>query len=302
MGKVIGEKNAANLGGDQLSKKEKYFITEGNLTRIYYVLGSSLSEREPSILNSPGIPALGSVLLGTVCKTRNAKEVTRVNDPKTNTPTILWEVTVTFDTDVDFEDEDPEDMTPKIRWYGETEDEVLERDAITGEPIITKPGDILLITHPLVLPVLEVKRFEVYPFDPTIILQYANKVNADTFYGAPPGTALMMPMSTEEQVIKEVKYNLVTYTIKFKLKENPDAPGTLLTDSWKSRPLHHGVRYFPLDPPGSPPRVFTDANGNPATVNLDDNGHILPDGFDPVYLEFHRFAKVAFNTLGLGPF
>lgn len=301
MPKLLGEKEATNSGSVGLVKKNKFYTLQARFSRTYYVLADNTSQQEATIIATSGIPPLLSLLTGAWCMNKQGKEVAAIpNHPVTGVPTVLWEVTADFDSDVDVEeaDQSPEARTPKIRWYGENETEVLEKDAITGDAIETVPGEPIIVEVPVVRPVLEVRRFEIPPFDPDTILDYVNHANSTAFYGAPEGTALMLPMDvSEEKIVDEIRVIEVTYRIKFNIKKDGDS---LASDTWKAKPLHHGFKYF--KDVADPPLTWTDERGNPATINLAEDGTRLADGADPVFLEFNRYPKVNFNTLNLGPF
>lgn len=293
---LLGVKEGSVSYDQNLEDRDGKQVEKGSSKLTYYVLADSLSDGEDEIFGTSGIPALFAVGSGGGrASKRTAKETNRVRHPNTGAVTALWEVDVSFSTDVDPEDEedDPTLKPPEVRWHGETEEEVLEEDPITGEAIQTDAEEPILITTPIVLPVLEIKRYESYPFDPNTMLAYSHHTNSTAFWGAPTGSALFLPPEVDEETIDEIKYAVVTYRIKFKIK-----PG--VAEPWKARVLHHGFKYRPN--PGDPPKIYQDRTGNPATINLAPGGTKLPDGDPPNYKEFNRFAKANFNTLNLGPF
>ena len=304
MPKVLGVKVGSVDASDEVTKKDRIHVRRKRITSTSYVLGDTLSDTEEDILATSGIPALWSPLRGALCKSRTPKEVDRVINPNTGVACGLWEVTAEFDSDVDPDEctDDPSCKTPIVRWHGETEEEVLEKDAITGEPVQTAAGEPILITSPYVLPVLEIKRYETYPFDPNVMLDYSHRTNAEVFWGAPIGSALMLPMEVDEETINQVKYAVPTYRIKFKIKPDLDEP-------WKARVLHHGFQYLDENEGGSGSGsacgegiVYRDKFGNSATINLAEDGTLLPLCDPPNFLEFNRFTKIDFNNLSLGPF
>lgn len=200
-----------------------------------------------------------------------------------------------------------------MRWSSDTEEDVLERDAITGMPIVTSAGEPINVTHPVTNPVLEIKGYFNAPFDPDVILLYNNKVNSDDFYGAPEGTAFMSSITADdEEVINERRVVPATFTIKFKLREDPDNPGSLMRDTWHLKLLNQGQFY--LDYVQEEQTVTRrrlralDENGHPIMVNLRLDGSALPltnEGHpvaDATYLDFNRFTKIDFNNLNLGPY
>lgn len=292
---ILGVKDTTRDASYGLEKKDKVRVIRKTWKVDYYVLADSTLDTEDTILATPGIPPLFTLWNFAWVQGYKAKELQTCVHPETGLATILWQVTVELDSDLDPNDDDPPvAKTPTVRWSGETEDELLEKDPITDDPIQTDAEEPIILTAPVVLPVLEIKRYEFYPFNPNIMLSYSHRTNSAVFWGAPVGSALMMPMEVDEETIEGVKYAVVTYRIKFKIK-----PG--LAEPWKARVLHHGFKY--REQAGKPPTAAEDKHGNPITVNLvNGDGTKKADGAAPDYKEFNRFPKTDFNALGLGPF
>lgn len=304
MGTVLGEKVGRELGAE-LEQKGKLWLLNREFSRTYYVVADTDSETEDSIRGSAGIPPLFLITNGAVCKKHNVKETGQVAHPITGVSTTLYEVTCHFDTKVDSEDDQsPENKNPEIRWYAEQDEEVLEEDAITGDPIRTVPGEPIILTHPVPRPILEITRYELSPFPPLTILQYMGRTNSKTFYGAPEGTALMMDIRAEREFLddgngNQIPYERVSYIIKFRIVEK-DVGNGFEKDTWKTKTLHEGTLY--LESPTSVEAAQYKIDGDPARTNLDEDGAILGPNDDPYYLRFNRFQKVDFNKLNLGPF
>lgn len=305
MASVIDEIVATAVGGFTLVKQDKIYRQQRNFDRSYYVVGDDLNDRESQACTAVGIPQIGFILQGAICRGVKAKELDRVKNPFNGNACALFQVDCSFDNDYNEEDADesnqaPEARTPKVRWYGENDTEELSRDAITGKAITTTAGEKIIVEHPIAFPILEIKRYGFAPFDPDVILQYVNRTNSTVFWGAPKGSALMLPITADEVTIDGGKYVEETYTIKFKPKTLDNNETALREDSWKGSVLNQG-QMVRLAPDTEPVRA-TDDNDNPITVNLDDDGVRLADGADPVYVDFNRFARANFNNLNLGPF
>lgn len=302
----LGEKDGANSGELALVTKNNLPTSKLTFQRVYQVIADDANQSEALILSTTGIPALYQKVSYAYCVKKSGQEVATVKHPVTGILSILWEVTCDFDSNLDAEEAEktPTEKKPKIRWYGQSIEEVLEKDVITGKPITTVPGEQILITYPVAIAILEVKRFENYPFSPDTIFEYQNTTNSEPFYGAPIGTALMLPIEAEETIIDGERYIASTYRIQFKLKKN--SSGAYIQDTWLAEPLHQGTKYFPHLVIGSgdqpPAQVAADAYGNPTTVNLSETGLKLPPGFPPVFLKFNKHRKVDFNLLSLGPY
>ncbi len=299
MPKVIGILDGSTDYSFQLEKKDKVIRSKKSWRITFIVLGDNLDQTDEDAVNLPEIPPPLAVWRGALVRGYKVKEVDTIIHPVTGVPAIIWHVTVELDTNFSSDDKDQQDQSPTqrrptVRWYGETEEEVLEKDPVTGDPVQTDAGEPIILTTPTVHPVLEIKRYEFYPFNPNIMLTYAHRVNSKTFWGAPRGSALMLPMDVEEETIEGQTYAVVTYRVKFKIKPGQEEP-------WKARVLHHGHLYRPA--PGQPPVAAKDKHGNPITVNLQNGtGTRLPDGAEPQYKEFNRFEYADFNALNLGPF
>lgn len=274
-------------------------------SQTYIVLADNTTQDESDIASTSGVPPKFYPLAGCYCVAHRAVEVQTIVHPITGVMAILWEVTADFTSDVNpDEDAPPEARRPKVRWTGETEEETLERDVVTGAAIQTANYERILVNGPVTVPVLTVTRWEFYPFNPLTILLFSNRVNSTPFYGAPAGTALMLPMEagdSERIPVGSTSYEYVpvTYTIKFKLRPDPANPSQLLADPWKSRVLHQG--YMVRATAGAAPKVHVDANGRPSPVNLNADGTENTSG-TPYFLEFNRHAYADLNALSLGPF
>jgi len=301
MPKVLGLKNATSGGTLALEQQDKSWANRKRFKRTYLVLADTQDDTEEDIVATTGIPPLFSSLQGAFCVSQNPKEVSRIIHPVTGVNSIIWEVPCSFDSNVDASEDQnqpPEAKTPQIRWYGESEEETLEKDLITEEPIRTDAEEPLIVTTQNVIAVLEVKRYEFYPFDPNIIIDYGNHVNSSTFYGAPLGTVLMMPPEAQEESIEGIKYVQVTYRMKFKIRKFP-VEG-IQVQTWKARVLHVGYKYKNDD---GKIAIYEDKDGNPAQVFLENGtGKKLDTGEDPQFKEFNRYPWADFNDLNLGPF
>jgi hypothetical protein len=309
MPKVLDIKQNTYASSTYLRSKEKLFTFVREFSLTYVVMGDHINQTENDILAASGIPPVFYPLRGAYCKDRTATEEERIINPMTGELAGLWEVKCDFSSEVDVDNDgkEPEARTPRVRWTGETEDEPLEWDAIDARPVQTTAGEPIVSTTPVAYPVLEIQRYEIYPFDPDVILDYSNRTNKTTFYGSPPGTAWMMPPSAEEpEIIEGRKYSNVTYRIKFKIKKVVIpmlGNKTALTGEWMFRPRNRGYLYIPDDKTDKKDAIVNvDAHRNPVQCDLDEDGHKLKKGEDPVYLGFNRVPEAEFNNLSLGPF
>ena len=302
MPKVLGVQDGVSGGESGFTRGG---VRETSFSLVYNVLSDNLTQTQADIIATTGIPPLYYPTGGAYVKSHRPREVSTVIHPITGVKAILWEVEVEFDSGVDPSGGTaggtppaPPARRPKVRWSGDTEEEVLDKDVDTDEPIQTEAGEPILLMSPTTLHILEITRYEPYPFDPNTQHNYANHINKSTFWGAPAGCAWMQPIEVDEETIEGVLYCSVTYTIKFKIKKGPS--GAFKDNTWRSRILHHGSKFRPAA--AEPAQVAVDENNNPITVNLDYGGIKLPDGDPPVYLVFNRLHRADFNALSLGPF
>lgn len=307
MPQVLGINNGSIEGDTSLEQRKKFWVRRSRDKITYLVLGDTLSDTRWEIEATAGIPLIGEPYLGGICKRLSSKEITRVRHPVTGYACGLWEVDAEWDNNVNEEEEqDPTERTPKISWSSETENVVLEKDQ-DGRALITGAGEPLFYEVPRVVPVLSVTRYEPYPFDPDVILNYVNHTNSSEFYGAPIGCAYMKDISTEEEVIEGVRYIKASYVIKFKIDK--DENGAPQEYGWAAKLLHEGHKYRDSD---DTIQVWMSKEGQPATVNLyypngtdQIGGYIIPEdnpeGY-PEYLVFYPFPETDFNDLNLGPY
>lgn len=291
----------------------------------YDILSDNTTQTEVDIEATPGLPPLLSPIAGCLVRGYRSKEETEViKHPATGVPCSLWKTEVFLDNDLDplnvnnDPDTPPESRRPKVAWGYETEEEVMVKDPITGDPIQTFAGEPIILTQPVTIATLTIKRFEPYPFNPVKIYEFGNHTNANPFWGAPSGSAYMMPMTTQEAEmswgtgdnIQTALFDEVTYTIKFRMKR-VEGGGDFVQNTWMYEPLHQGYYYIPDDVDPGPltyaerrlrSKLYLDPeSGSPKMVNLQLNGRILKTG-DPVYLFFNRVPQADFDILGLGPF
>ena len=150
MGKVLGIDEGTISAGLSIQKRDKIFVAQKEFSISYTVLADNLNEDEDSILSSSGIPPLWSYYRGAWCNNLAPKEKKTIfRHPTLGVKTVLWTVTASFTSNLDPDDEEePEAKTPSVRWSGETEEEVMDKDPITDEPIQTAADEPILITTP----------------------------------------------------------------------------------------------------------------------------------------------------------
>lgn len=185
----------------------------------------------------------------------------------------------------------PEQRTPEWRWSFEQEEVVIPKDVITDVPLTNSVGEPLILTAPVPIPVLNIRRYNV-DFDPQTILDYGGRVNSVAFWGADPKAALMAGITDEPVDVDGRTLRLNNYTIKFGM--------ALPTEDWTVDLLDHGTKFFEIGAV-STLTDFATKQGNPTTGNLNGLGFALPAGAPLVYLNRNRFRQANFNDLKLGP-
>lgn len=250
---------------------------------------------EEDAMAATGVPALRTLTSSAYAIGKYAKEVDSVNG--------VWEVYVYFDSSVPAAEPGME-----WSWSGETIEKVLQRDPVTGDPIVNAVGEPLLLTAPIAIPVLTVTRIE-DDFDPDTILIFCNKTNLVPFVGAPQNCALMADIHDDPVYPGGVSKRKVTYTIKFDLSYDFD---TGLFLGWSVQLLNHGTKYYVPEIiivpdgrtiPGAGEFVkFTDLFKNPTTGNLNLDGTPRDPDLAPTWIIYNRMPRVDINLLDIDPY
>ena len=291
MGTIIGIKDGSFSGSEERESafkkcKRKYSV-------VFEVVADSVDETWTSILNTRKLPKLLEDWKGDGCrcKSRTPREAHTIHF--NGRLTILWEVECHFDSEVVFKDFSQSPLEWPIELSITTEDvtETLEKDVVTGAPIQNPNGERIQIEVPRSFPVIEFSRYEAYPDNPVgvaaiaaKIALYANKINADTFLGFPPGSCFMHAPHATREAINGGYYFKMTYRITIRGGQEP----------YKARPLCEGYTFRGLV--GGNIRSTAERYGQNIKVNLDLNGL---ESDDPVYLAFNQYEPVPFAPLAL---
>ena len=305
MASIMGVPTGAPNLTKELQKSGIVWKLNTSYSREYLVLADRLDEPQESILAAvpavgdvTHVPAIGAKEGKMMCKSVNVTEVEVVHHPATGELTSLNKIVCQFDSDVKL---DPLELDAEVRWSSESEEEALWKDVVTGAPIATAVGEQIPMTRPLVIPVLEIKRYAPFPFNPTTIIEYTNTLNEKTFWGAPAKHALLASIECDYVDVElydgvKQKFAHVSFRIKFRFDANTEEP-------WKARPLHYGNYAFELGSDADDQEIkckqITDKSGRPIQGNLDANGFELGANDDPVFLEFNLYATKDFDDLGI---
>ena len=296
MASLIGVPTGTPNLKKSLRKNGQMWKMDRSFSREFLILADHLDESQASILSC--VPAIGSVSGGCVCKSVSVSENETVIHPKTGRDTVLVKVVCEFDSDAKL---DPIELPPSVKFGSETQEELMETD-FTGKRIQTVNGERLEVTRPVVIPTIEISRYQEYPWNPNVNFTHANHLNSKTFWGAPPRHALLDPISCEYVQIEltdEMKqwFCKCSYRVRFRFDPQTEEP-------WKLRPHHYGnlVR-TPKESENTYIIQALDAEGRPRQVNLDAQGFELPeDAEKPVFLEFDQYGEADFDELGINAY
>ncbi len=213
---------------------------------------------------------------------------------------MLWEVTVTADSEMPEppkDQENPLDRPPEVSWSFAQFQRVAEKD-ITGKAIVNSAGQAF--DPPVQIddsrPVCNIDRNE-DAFDPTVIFQYKDAINSDALdiggLAVLPGQAKMSNISARRQFENSQFYWKVSYEIHIK------------SDGWALSILDQGLYKEGVN---NKPTPCTDDAGNEVSVPvlLDGQGGQLalppaPPGQTgaPVFLTFEVYTQLPFEALAL---
>jgi hypothetical protein len=163
----------------------------------------------------------------------------------------------------------------------------MDRD-IDGKPVVNAVGDPFAeaVTRDDSRPVLRISRNEASV--PIGAMLYRDCVNADDFFGFPPGTCKMSPPKTKRVVTQDFG---TYWTVSYEFEVQPEG--------WQKHILNAGYRQKGQD--GKLRMILNDGDQTPISdpVPLSGDGRRIPPGGTPVYLDFTPYASVPFSVLGL---
>lgn len=213
--------------------------------------------------------------------------------------TVAWEVQVTFETPKPGETSGsttPDQLPIEVQWDSEKETLSLEKDIITGEPVVTAANEPMGAEYTRSIAVLTLKKYYPSTFVPQAVkLVYEDSVCNHIFWGFPAYYAMMDTISAnlvEREANDGTKsyYWEVTYKIKFR------NDGT--TQPWKLKLMHQGTRY--KDANGKIVEYVGESGGaGTGLINLAADGTLLPDNGQINYREFNSHRVMAWHNLGI---
>jgi len=301
----------------------------------YYVIAYDLTTDPASIADTPGIPRLWQNYNGLICNKVDPSEQQNVMHPRRpGVQTSLWVVSTQFSSRPDPSKEDydyskgklnPTEKPADYSWQTEHETYQLHNDAVYEYwPPETEPDPFpnfprnwyeglakiqTAADEPRPLdssqgwPIVNISRYECYPFDPDLIYRYVNRTNVTTFMGAPSGCALMHAITSVDEMVESVKYIRVTYTIKFRMRRNDDDSDWLI-DQWRfPLPNYGSIRYDDQDEGTRTQHRILDSEQQPVEGWLNPYGQEIPGAptDQQQILWFYQYGFVDFDPLKLQP-
>lgn len=238
----------------------------------YAVKADNTSQGPLTIRSTTGLPKVGLSTYSyngesdpyAVCKrkapTRNTKQP------------LIWVVRCDFDNDADSQSQENENddqaataRPATIEWDAEFGDEVLTKDFSAPRKDVVNPVGLQFdppVTRRVIYPVLTIQRYEA-TFNAATILAYIDRTNANAFYGAAAGQALMARIRARQVVEDGDKLWSVTYRIRFAM--SPDGHNHMPLN--QSTHYKDGANLLPFE-----------KGGVPYIGNLNLDGTAAPEG------------------------
>lgn len=196
-------------------------------------------------------------------------------------------------------DKGPLAQRPTRRWSWQSSTEQVDWD-FAGKPIVNSAGQPLdpPLTMEIIDPVLEISRNEPLR-DASSMIAYRMAINSDPFYGAAPGQARMLSVSSEEVQEEKLVYLRTIYRIAF--RPGPQGEADAEKKAWCTRVMDQGTCEGGDWGQGHELKPIYDEHGVPISspVKLDGNGKELADKDKAIWLYFETGPRMPFKPLGL---
>ena len=303
MGLVIDQSAESRSGNYTSVVKNRIWTMRRTFKREFIVISDYMDEDETSILSSVGIPPINSYLQGAVCVSQDAEEEEPIRWYN-GTDQMKWKVVCGFDSDRDTSESEqpPTARTPEVDWSTSMSEENMPQD-VNGNYVANSVGDRIDVRVPRANSILEIRRYEAYPYNPNTLLFYGGCVNDSVFYGAPRGSVFMEAIQSTKTEVDGAVYSNTTYRMNFKLRY--DASGNIFPDSWVVFVPNTGFSYLKTAGDMATKTRITDDEGGQKEDWLELDGTIRPgpptNDF-PVQLQFPPYFYRNFSALSLGPY
>ena len=263
---------------------------------VSYHAVTELGTTEADVLADSRIPALRSQYVGQPWLRVVNRNANRISP-------LLWEVQVQYQTPPNAGGGgalSPLLDPPIIEFSSEVTEEDITED-VNGQPIlfVTTEQPTPPLKREFHTPLVLVKR-NVAWVDPSVIAQYRMAVNADMWYGNPPGTCLLRSIKAVNVPDEEFDY----WTVDASIAIRRGAPRTTDAKAWYARVLAQGMLVNELIAPNQTVLVGRHAikDGVPVTEPvLHDitDGLIIENKADAQFYEFEIYESLPFAALGL---
>lgn len=142
--------------------------------------------------------------------------------------------------------ENPLDQAPVVEFDWISTEAKIDTD-INGAAIIMVTGEEFNPHPPITLyePVVRVTR-NVATYDPNFWAQYARSVNADYFYGLPPGTVRLIPPKARS--VEDDDQQFVYWVVSAEFQIRRAAPGSTDLKAWYLRLRAQGMYVYTANP------------------------------------------------------
>jgi hypothetical protein len=263
-------------------------------SRSLEVVVSGLDDDDPvvgqvAILSVPGVPRRGDVFACEDGTFDSGARCTEVSCRPTPEAPWRWEVTAKYSTDASSTEviDNPLLRPSRQSWDDAEATEVAEEDR-DGNAVVNSAGDAFDPPRQKQVSwsVLTVVKNQA-EYDHMEMLQYKNKVNAELWFGVPPGWAKVKKISGKDNDDNGFYYWEVTYVIEIK------------EGGWGEQILDQGYREY--NEAGDGWKYILNDTGSQVTrpALLDGFGYELAKGEDPVFLEFNFYEEIDFTDLDL---
>lgn len=262
--------------------------------RVFRVYTDSNHDAAATIITHPSLPALGSGYItpneadaGALCKKVEASQ--NAEDP------LQWTVTATYDTDVpdpEEQEENPLNRPAQWKFSFSKYTKAVEKD-LDDKAIVNSAGMPFLppVEIDQSRPVINVT-INKATFSYIYVLNLQDAVNMDAWNGFAPNTLKIAGIEVSSQYENNIAFWQLTYNIE--VNWEGWNPMKVLDQGYYEKELVSGEE-------GSQSAVYRrelirDDFGQPMSgpTLLNGSGEQLPEGSDPVYLNFRVYRTVSF--------
>ncbi len=290
--------SVAELPGRDASFNDKF---EREYTRTFQVVTDDKATGPQAVASNVLIPQVFtsySLILG--AEFDDGSRVTNIAPRQDDDNPFVWEVVVTYSTLS--EDKDEQDPNPLLRpadivmtsetlqvaAEGIPKDDRNREDTQLEGPIATAAGE-LFDPPPMKdvsRPVLTITRNEA-TIDSVFLMEFADTVNAETFFGAQPRQLKMSAPQFRSVFENGLQFWNVTYQMTFRV------------ETWDSQLINNGSYHFVAGTTDGETVGFGHVDGAAKLGNLTSDGFKLAFGAAITYVRTKVYREKFFSTLGL---